>query len=930
MNAQSIVNKVPELQLIVSDSQPDILLITESWCNRNISNAFLSLEGYNLNSDLRLDRNDTANGIGGGLLVYVRNGLIVLSCDILSEFNQYCKFVLKTEKEPLYFYLVYRPPNSSKKNIENLCYLLETSERNSFMIGDFNLPDIDWSENSAPGKYSCVLDTCNDKGLVQVVPFQTHTKGNILDLVLTNAPDLIINIEDNGRIGKSDHTMILIEIDTAVRRDFTTQLSPDWSKADVNLLKENFDSIDWNLALESRDTESSWKYFKETLNQIIEKCVPMNKKRSNHRPMWMNRTLLRLIRKKRRCWRRYKSTKSNSDFSTYKDIERETKKAISRAKKAFEKKLANKENGNSKAFNKYLKGRLGSKVCIGPLKDSDNNAVTEDQNMAEILNDYFSSVFTKEDTSVIPNCEQCGSEEVIDSVYVDRRKVRKKIEKLKPGKAPGPDGISVKALHVLKDSADLPLAIIFNKSMDSGVVPQDWKDAHVTPIFKKGSKSSPGNYRPVSLTSIICKLMESLIKDAVMKHLLENNLIKNSQHGFMPKKSCLTNLLEFLEIMTENLDKGIPTDVLYLDFSKAFDRVPHQRLVKKLDSYNIRGSVRNWICNWLCERRQRVVINGCQSTWQTVASGVPQGSVLGPLCFIIFIDDLDLAAEEATLVKKFADDTKVAHTVTNTAEVNTMQSCIDNLVKWSDTWGMSFNLDKCKVMHIGQANPKNVYNMSNSQLHSTDLEKDIGVLVANNLKPGTQCNSAASKGRIVLGQIARSFHFRDRNVFLKLYKTYVRPHLEFSVSAWSPFLMQDIQVLEKVQMKAVNMISGLHGTTYLEKLNELKLLTLENRRKKYDLVETYKIMHGVSDVDYKTWFVRASENASRTTRLTADPYSIAKQNPNTSLRQNFFSNRVIDDWNDLPVSTKGATNLNTFKEKINELLCEKQIEQALM
>ena len=929
MNAQSIVNKVPELQLIVSDCEPDILLITESWCNKNISNAFLSLEGYSLCSDLRLDRNDTTNGIGGGLLVYVRIGLIVLSCDILSEFNQYCKFVLNTDKEPLYFYLVYRPPSSSKENMKNLCDLIEMTERNSFMIGDFNLPEIDWCENSAPDKHSCVLDLCNDKGLVQVVPFQTHTKGNILDLVLTNAPDLIINVEDNGRIGKSDHTMILIEIDTAVRKDFTTQFSPDWNKADINLFKENFDSIDWNIALESKDTESSWKFFKETLNQLIEKHVPATKKRSNFRPTWMNRKLLKLIRKKKRYWRRYKLTKSNNDFSAYKDVERETKKGISRAKKAFEKKLANKENGNNKAFNKYLKGKLNSKSCIGPLRDGDNNTVTEDQKMAEILNDFFSSVFTKEDTSVLPTCEECKSEEVMDYVYFDRRKVRNKIDKLKPGKAPGPDRISVKALHVLKDSADLPLSIIFNKSMQSGIVPQDWKDAHVTPIFKKGIKSSPGNYRPVSLTSIISKLMESLIKDAVMKHLLENNLIRNSQHGFMPKKSCLTNLLEFLETMTENIDKGIPTDVLYLDFSKAFDRVPHQRLLKKLDSHNIKGSVRNWIGNWLSDRRQRVVINGSQSAWQPVISGVPQGSVLGPLCFIVFIDDLDLAAEEVMLVEKFADDTKIAQSVTSPAEIDTMQQCIDNLEKWSDTWGMSFNLDKCKVMHVGQTNPKNNYTMSGKQLHSTDQEKDIGVLITDNLKPTAQCNSAASKGRIVLGQIARSFHFRDRYVFLKLYKTYVRPHLEFSVPAWSPFLSQDIQVLEKVQMKAVNMISGLQGTTYLEKLNELKLLTLENRRKKYDLVETYKIMHGLSDVDYKTWFATASENASRTTRLTADPLNISKPISNTSVRQNFFSSRVIDSWNNLPASTKRATSLEVFKDLINEILCENQREQAL-
>ena len=406
--------------------------------------------------------------------------------------------------------------------------------------------------------------------------------------------------------------------------------------------------------------------------------------------------------------------------------------------------------------------------------------------------------------------------------------------------------------------------------------------------------------------------------------MLENDLIRDSQHGFMPKRSCLTNLLEFLEVVTEDLDKGIPTDVLYLDFSKAFDRVPHSRLLEKLDGHNIRGNVKNWIGNWLSGRRQRVVVNGSQSEWKPVISGVPQGSVLGPMCFIVFIDDLDKAAEEATLIEKFADDTKVVQTVSSTEETETMQGCINKLVEWSDTWGMSFNVEKCKVMHIGATNPKQAYTMKEIKIDSTDIEKDIGVLVTSNLKPSAQVNAAASKARVVLGQIARAFHFRDRNIFLRLYKTYVRPHLEFSVSAWAPYLAQDIQLLENVQIKAVNMISGLQGTSYLEKLRELKMLTLANRRRKYDMVETFKIMHRISNVESKTWFTRATEKSSRNTRLTADHLNIAKPSANSNIRKNFYSLRIVNDWNKLPTDTKEAPSLEVFKNNVNEMLYAEQ------
>ena len=229
------------------------------------------------------------------------------------------------------------------------------------------------------------------------------------------------------------------------------------------------------------------------------------------------------------------------------------------------------------------------------------------------------------------------------------------------------------------------------------------------PIFKKGKKTAAENYRPVSLTCVCCKLLESIIKDDIMDHLSRNQLIRKSQHGFMKGKSCATNLLEFLDKITEAADKGTPTDVVYLDFAKAFDKVPTERLLRKVQAHGIGGKIGGWIRAWLTDRKQRVSANGKLSGWRGVLSGVPQGSVLGPVPFLLFINDLDLEATEKQIIKKFADDTKIAQTIETPEDAAELQETLNRLSAWELKWGMEFNVAKCHVMHIGRNNPRNVY-----------------------------------------------------------------------------------------------------------------------------------------------------------------------------------------------------------------------------
>ena len=302
----------------------------------------------------------------------------------------------------------------------------------------------------------------------------------------------------------------------------------------------------------------------------------------------------------------------------------------------------------------------------------------------------------------------------LTNVAISEGQIKKELQTLKTDKAQGPDSLYPRILKELIDCLNKPLTLIFKKSLETGELPACWKTAEVTPIFKKGNRSDPGNYRPVSLTCILCKVLEKLVRDVLINHMTTNNLFSEYQHGFLKGRSCTTNLLFTLEELTKATDDGVPADVVYLDFAKAFDSVPHKRLISKLRSYQIEGKILTWIENFLTERRQRVVVGGKKSSWSSVSSGIPQGSVLGPILFVCFINDLPAEIQSQCAI--FADDTKIFQRISTNEDNTVLQRDLDTLTAWSARWQLKFNEGKCKTLHIGKHNTEYKYKMANSIL----------------------------------------------------------------------------------------------------------------------------------------------------------------------------------------------------------------------
>ena len=910
-------------------------MLCETFCNDNILDSYLKVPGFEI--VVRKDGKSTNGGRTRGLLMYAREGLKASRKFIKGE-DECTEFAALSipwgEGSHLTLALAYRPPAppgsmADNGNSARLLNTLANLEGQVVIAGDFNFPNIDWerSWSDSEGEVE-FLNLIGDKFWTQLVRGPTQQSGNTLDLVIPSSEELIAEVETLDPLGSSDHSMLEITLVGPAKDRSSKEPVPDWGKANYEAMGQTLQAVDWEELFEGKDGKECMNLFYEQLHAASSAHIPMKLRRTRSRPAWMTKSIMRIVRKKKICWRAYQDHQQDrKKLEEYKDLQSQVKKAVRRAKRKFEQKLARDSKENPKAMWSYLKQNRSNRVSVGPLKDGDR-LVTDDKEMAELLNSAFCSFFTAEDTTNLPEAEHPFQGQPLTSVTFSMEKVRKKLRKLKPSAAPGPDKVWTRILHKFADVLAAPLAETYTRLMREVEVPNIWLRANVAAGFKKGSKADPSNYRPISLTCVVGKVMESVAKDEIVDHMARHKLIRLSQHGFMRKRSTATNMLEYMEFLTKKLDEGHSVDCVYWDFAKMFDKIPHQRLLAKCRGLGLGGALLGWIEKWLSGRKQRVVLNGEESGWGDVVSSVVQGSVLGPILAVIFVNDIDVTVMEEevgeeAILEKFADDTKQARVVDTPEQRAALQRSIQRMEEWCQTWQMELNRSKCHVLHIGYRNTQQQYQSGGDILECVQSEKDVGVMVSSTLKPSLQCAKAAKKANQVLGQVTRGFTYRDEKTFLQLYRSLVLPHLEYIVACWAPYTKADKDILEAVQKRAMRMCTSLKGTTYEEKLRETGMLTLEEKRRRLDLALVYQILTDKLAVDYRTWFLLSTETREegrRNTRQGAGHLNIVPQKTNLEIRKYSFAVRVCSDWNSLPDSVKMAASTTSFKRRLGDWL----------
>ena len=449
-------------------------------------------------------------------------------------------------------------------------------------------------------------------------------------------------------------------------------------------------------------------------------------------------------------------------------------------------------------FWKYVNNKRKNKSNIGDLKTQDTSGndiiVTEDKDRAEVLGKFFSSVFTQEAQLGMDNLQDRVVNYLNEQPVFTSQSILDKLSNLNITKSPGPDLLHPRVLYEIRREISQPLQIIFTTSLHSGKLPMEWKSANVVAIHKKGNKYEPSNYRPVILTCIICKLMESIIRDNIMSYFFNNDFFSNKQYGFIKGRSTVLQLLRIMDDWTCQLESGSQIDVIYTDFQKAFDKVPHQRLLQKLQIYGVNDITLQWIRDFLCNRKQRVGINNSYSGWFKVESGIPQGSILGPVLFLIYINDLPDFCEVDTCecnIYMYADDAKVYRTIQSKMDEVSLQSTLNKLKEWSDTWLLKLNIDKCKVVSYSVRDKIDTAYYITEGNSVQELERvhsinDLGVIFDSALSFREHMSQKINKAYSMIGIIKRNFIHMEAKTFILLYKALVRPHVEYANSVWNP------------------------------------------------------------------------------------------------------------------------------------------------
>jgi hypothetical protein len=916
LNCQSLKNKNNQFRTLIETHKPEIITGTESWLNESIPSSQFFPTSY---ETFRRDRATP----GGGVFICVHKSLNA-TVSFISETSEILGVhILSGTNISIKLAVIYKPDKNLAPIDELITHIQEFNlekKPSQFVIitGDTNLPQVDWNNldcNSKKEETRKIIQL-TELGLTQLVHEPTRITNNTattLDIILTNQPQKFHDIHTDDGIG--DHRIILAEIE--IHHKLLAKPSRKvflYHKAKVDLLKSEIKNClpeFEKLCSKSDNLDEIYDNLMTVINNASSLCIPSKVLKQTSDPPWYNKNICYLKKQARLLHAKFKKTRLPLDYEKYSEARKNLNKEKRDRETTFlSENLDTMLKESQKRFWSYVKFKTkGQHSSVPSLKSKSGKVHSDPVEKANLLNKHFHTVFTPHQINTLPNFPSRTVETLsLTDIALTKTGIVNLIKKLNPHKSPGPDKISPKLLQLIPEEISDYLLLIFNKCFQHQDIPKTWKSANVTPVFKKGNRSDPANYRPISLTSILCKMFEHIITSNLATFLEQNNLFNKDQFGFRKNRSCELQLLRVIQDLSLILDKKEEADLVFLDFSKAFDKVSHALLVHKLKSYGLQPDMISLIRSFLIDRKQTVVLDGWSSEPIDVTSGVPQGTVLGPILFLIYINDLpDKIKSKCRL---FADDSLLYRNISSEEDIIQLQKDLEEVILWCNTWYMTLNLDKCEHMNItSKHTPSNAeYTLDQHHLTKVKDYKYLGLHISDNLSWSKHINYITNKANKVLYVTKLALAHSSQRVKETAYKSIVRPQVEYSSSVWDPFYANQIDTIEMIQRKAarfcLNRYQKLDSVT--DMLQQLNWKSLASRRRANRLSAFSKVFNREESLnDLSSLVIQAPYNGLRNANLLRIQSITCRKN----IGHYSFIPRSIREWNSLPPEILNLNNI---------------------
>ena len=948
--------KIPMLAEKAQDENIGIITITESHLHSNFLEGEIQIKGF---TNYRADRADGVRK--GGVITYIRDDLLPgTQLKDSGSIGNIEFLVLHMKEINLILITVYRPPTSKPADfktvidrIRRVLLLCDSPTPRIAVTGDLNFPSLNWELyqiESCPSETreqaQTLLNFLDDFFLEQSVKKATRLN-NILDIFAINDHEFISNIDvENTNQRTSDHRLMIIRTRICTEKcgskpdeaDQSLLASLNFWSPDINWdsIRNSFCCTDWQELMNVPDIDAKAEKLLKSIEDTCAKFVPPKiiKKISI-----IPRDRRILMRKRKKVRSKLLKTRNQRIIESL-ELKLETIEALlisslEDQQLTEENKAIGKINNNPKYFFNYARSKSNIKTPIGPLQDGDST-ITNPKDMSEILKSQFESVFVAGAEPIeMDDLNRDQGPWVMSDITFTEDNIEEFIMKIPQNSSSGIDGISALLLRNCAAELKKPIFLLWRASLDAGQLPKYMKTSVVTPIFKGGDRCKPENYRPISLISHLCKILERIIVKALTAYLNEAHLFNEGQHGFRSGRSCLSQLLEHHQKILEALENNAGVDVVYLDFAKAFDRVDYKALLWKLKAIGICGTLLQWLADFLMGRRQIVKVCGSLSSEGPVYSGVPRGSSLGPLLFLIMISDIDNCVDHVA-VSSFADDTRVLIIIEKPEDCVKMQDDLIRIYNWATDNHMQFNSKKFELVSYSsrQRNLHQInvidkvfdypeyYDPDGKIITSVDMVKDLGVKVCNDATFDAQISDCAIKGSRYASWILRVFRTREPSALMILFKSLVLPHLEYCCPVWSPLKIGSIRQLESIQRNFTSKLRTLTSLNYWERLRALGIYSIERRRERYLILYLYKIIQGLTPNFCGEKFKINIENSARRGRICVIPgLNTRSLTRVTTMVEASFPVRGPKLFNALPMNIRNFDgSVDAFKSRLDKFL----------